>query len=192
MLEAILAIGVWVGCPHDDDDFGLFPQRPLARTTFEVSNENEVWMENFDVVLRVNISPKILRSPIFIDEHKDWLLLAGFYPSHQILNLKTDFNVSRIINMAHSETGIDREVLHKEHNIMYLGIAAEDDFGSNIMDHWEAVKTFTEDFLRRRRGRETLLIHCLAGINRSVALAVAMLCWAERKMFSSLWSAFMN
>ena len=52
----------------------------------------------------------------------------------------------------------------------YLGFTSQDDETYPIMDHFEDVFTFIED---ARVADGKCLIHCMAGVNRSGALAVA-------------------
>lgn len=61
---------------------------------------------------------------------------------------------------------------YKLHDIEYLGFAAEDSEEYKIMSHFEEVKIFIDNALKKKRHAKVLII-CAKGINRSAALAIA-------------------
>jgi len=71
------------------------------------------------------------------------------------------------------------------YDVEYMGVGAEDIDGYAIQDHFAD----TVDFLVRcRDGRRKVFVHCMMGVNRSVACAVAFLC-SNLGVGMSLWDA---
>lgn len=112
------------------------------------------------------------------------LLMSGLYQNEDI-GAKASGGVTHVINMAHdARKDAERKELHEAVGIKYLGVSALDLAGYDIMQHWQEVLEFAQDFYEsREEGGEAkfLLIHCIAGINRSGALAVALVCAKDGK-----------
>lgn len=98
-----------------------------------------------------------------------FLYLGGEDSATKFSFLK-DIGVTHIVNCAEGYCTTGIEFYKKEMaNIKYLGFDAKDEDGYDIMQHFDDVYTFIED-ARKTDGK--VLIHCLAGVNRSGALAV--------------------
>ncbi|KAJ8612109.1 hypothetical protein CTAYLR_002458 [Chrysophaeum taylorii] len=79
--------------------------------------------------------------------------------------------VTHVLNMAEGET---RRIDYECEGINYLGIDALDAPGYNVMRHFEVAR----DFYLKARQKGCLVVHCVAGINRSGAIATALYVWA--------------
>ncbi|KAK2143245.1 hypothetical protein LSH36_860g00004 [Paralvinella palmiformis] len=86
------------------------------------------------------------------------------------LKLLKELGITHIVNCAsvYCQTGPS---LYGS-SVKYLAFEAEDDSDYDIMQHFPQVFSFIED-ARKKGGK--VLIHCVVGINRSGALAVAYL-----------------
>jgi protein-tyrosine phosphatase len=122
-------------------------------------------------------------TPEAIGDENSWLLISGFYAHEAIEDLKTKYGVTHVTNMAHGETGEGDKCkeAHEEAGMAYLGFDGKDVVAYDIMQHWEEIKPFVEDFNKTRGEKDKLLVHCMAGVNRSAAVVVAVVCHTEDK-----------
>lgn len=103
----------------------------------------------------------------------DRLVLSGFYSAadeQQLVQLRREFGVTGVVNLAHGDVlDAQRAARHQAAGLAYLGLAARDETGYDIMQHWDEVAAFAQ-------AHERVLVHCMAGVNRSAALVVALVC----------------
>lgn len=132
-------------------------------------------------------SRRVLRNGPFLVSDSG-ILMSGYYPATCDIALwKEAHNITHVINMAHGDTLADenRQEVHEALGIKYLGIEALDCVGYDILHCLPQVLEFAEDFYREQNGNARLLIHCMAGVNRSGAIAVALVCYKENKLLLS-------
>ena len=103
--------------------------------------------------------------PEGISQVLDFLYVGGEDEADDV-DLLIDTGITHVINCAtgYCDTGTQ---LYGE-QFKYMGFAAEDEEGYDIMQHFNAVYEFIED---ARLSDGKAFIHCLAGMNRSVVLA---------------------
>ena len=155
----------------------------------QMTPDDELYLNEMQALLERDV--EFAKKPVVIDK-SDRIMLSGFYVASDIPRLQIDYGITHVINMAHSDCGKKRAQEHQQHGVKYLGISAEDDEDYDILSHWSEVKNFLDKFYEeekqpvgpiedtdRAAPRGRLLIHCMAGINRSGAVAVAAVAYLE-------------
>lgn len=127
-----------------------------------------------EMELLLNRDIHVAKTPVLIDDTVN-IMISGFYQLSELPQMQLEHGISHVINMAHGDCGLNRSKGHESRGVKYLGITAEDDDDHDIMSHWDEVITFVNRFNVERQLGCTLLIHCMAGMNRSGAMAVALL-----------------
>ena len=159
-------------------------------TRLDKEEGNALYMEKIHHILSTSTNDKHFPRPEYIDKDDNWLLLGGFYSSKLIENYTKNYNITHVINMAEGDSGnpIERRKAHTDLDINYIAFPAEDSAEYRITTHWGDIKKFIDEYLKLSssssidntyRGR--LLIHCMAGVNRSASLAIAIICYTEKK-----------
>ena len=97
----------------------------------------------------------------------DHLYLGAEDDATNVKNLK-ELGITHIINCAESYIATGEDFYGKE--IKYMGFEGEDDDDYDILQHFEVVTSFIDE---ARLAGGKVLIHCIMGINRSGALALA-------------------
>lgn len=185
---------------EEEDIFAHLRRDQKARPTRVANPANTEYLNRIGSVLDTDV--QFSKVPVVVDVTIDKILLFGFYASSQLPTMQNDHGVTHVINMAHADSEPNRQSIHEKYNVKYLGISAEDREDYDIMSHWEEVREFLCSFLDHEQssrfasaadvsddkcgGLHTLspgrlLIHCMAGINRSGAMAVAIIAHLEKK-----------
>lgn len=95
------------------------------------------------------------------------LFLGDAQTVQNIFRLRS-LGITHVLNMAHSGTS---RVDYSRANIVYKGIAAMDAPGYDIMQHFEECQAFYDEVVA---AGGCLVVHCVAGINRSGAIITAL------------------
>ncbi|KAH9249726.1 hypothetical protein BASA81_012522 [Batrachochytrium salamandrivorans] len=167
---AVLVAGWWVHRRRSRPDSVFAHLRLEAAKTFTIPPNNLELMQRIQQVLDSK-SPLWLASPRPV-QITNRLVLSGFYSAtdHQLAQLRQEFGISGVVNLAHGDV-LDGQRAHRHQaaGMAYLGLAARDETGYDIMQHWDEVSKFAQS-------HERVLVHCMAGVNRSAALVVALVC----------------
>ena len=96
------------------------------------------------------------------------------------LSTLRSLGVTAVLNLAPGACD-DPEDLFEDNGIAYLELDAEDFVGYPLFEmHLEAATAFVEQHATSNSGGK-VLIHCFAGVNRSAAIAVAIIMLSGRK-----------
>mmetsp|Transcript_4181 Transcript_4181/g.13752 ORF Transcript_4181/g.13752 Transcript_4181/m.13752 type:complete len:367 (-) Transcript_4181:29-1129(-) len=133
--------------------------------TDEESLERKLW--NVTKKRRPNNGPG-LKQLLPCELLSDLMLsdLAGVRDAQRLKAL----GVTHVLNLAANETTF-REGRYERCGIAHLDVAAADDPGYDIMQHLPEAAAFYAD---ASASRGKLVVHCVAGINRSGAIATAL------------------
>jgi hypothetical protein len=154
------------------------------------------YLQDMDTILNRDIH--FAKVPVVVDSGQATgeIMLCGFYKSAEVPHLQSEYAITHVLNMANSDCGPNRQREHEQYGVEYLGISADDYESYDIMAHWDEVKDFIDNFLNNAKkstdknggddGQDVLktprlLINCMAGINRSGAMAVAVVAYLENK-----------
>lgn len=101
-------------------------------------------------------------------------LLPGFFlgsvdHAREVRLLKA-LGIKCVINCAETETGTDHYKALGDAGIKCVGFSSSDERSYPILDHLPLVRAEIDSALSRG---EKCLLHCMAGVNRSGALAIA-------------------
>ena len=97
----------------------------------------------------------------------DFLFLGGFTQAENKELLK-QLGITHVINCAEGEVQTGQD--YYDDDITYMGFEAADEEDYYIMQHFDEVYKLIEE---ARVSGGKVLIHCIAGVNRSGALTVA-------------------
>lgn len=127
----------------------------------------------------INNSPKL--SPVELDPYKmplnfflDNFMAIGSETHAQNITLLDTLKITHILNVTPNET-----LKEVKHNRKILQIPILDLVSQNILEYLPKAIKFIHT--ARATPNAKLLIHCHAGISRSVSFAIAYVMWAERK-----------
>lgn len=150
---------------------------PVMETPMVVDVDRDKLIESY-----VSQARNIIRIRGTIDDNPTQithtLYLSGVTPTCDLRILK-QYNITAIINCAETDT-ITNADTYTSSNIIYYGFSADDNGGYDMSKHLTQSLDFYTKCIAQGR---TVLIHCVAGINRSAFVAVYIYMVTMQKKF---------